>query len=153
MRRIDAACYASRDAGLLILRLGIGGLMLGFHGWGKISGGPAQWEQIGGTMAGLGLGFLPALWGFMAAFAEFFCSLLLALGLFFRPAAALLAATMLVAVTAHLRIPAGEPGSGWGGASHALELLGVYVGLFLTGPGKYAIGLLGRKDAGTTTTT
>ncbi len=148
MRRIDVATYVSRDVGLLLLRLGIGSIMLVLHGWDKITAGPAMWEQIGGTMAGLGIPFLPAFWGYMAAFAESAGSLLLTLGLFFRPAAALLALTMLVAASHHLRLPAGEPGAGFGGASQALELLSVYVALFLAGPGKYALGLVGRKTPG-----
>lgn len=144
MRRIDAAEYATRDVGLLLVRVVIGLSMAVFHGYAKISGGPERWTGIGGSMAELGITFLPAFWGFMAAFSEFFCSILLMLGLLFRPAAALLAVTMLVAVTRHLGLPADQENSGWSGASHALELLSVYVGLFLTGPGKYALGLLRR---------
>jgi putative oxidoreductase len=146
MRRLDAASYVTRDGGLLLLRLVIGTSMALFHGYAKIAGGPERWTRLGGAMQELGISFLPAFWGFMAAFSEFFGSILLALGLFFRPTAALLAITMLVAVVRHLNIPAGEPGSGWSGASHALELLGVYVALFLTGPGRYSLGLLGHRD-------
>lgn len=147
MRRLDVASYASRDVGLLLLRLGIGISMLAFHGYAKLTSGPERWRGIGGTMEGLGISFLPVFWGFMAAFAESICSALLVLGFLFRPAAAILACTMLVAASHHLRIPAGEPGSGWGAASHAIELFAVYVALFLTGPGKYALGLLGGSGA------
>ena len=145
MLRIDTATYSTRDLGLLLLRIGVGTSMVLFHGWGKISGGPARWQEIGDTMPNFGLAFLHTFWGFMAGFAEFFASILLAVGFFFRPAAALLAITMLVAITHHLRIPAGEPGSGWRAASHALELFCVYVALFLSGPGRYALGLLGKR--------
>jgi len=146
MRRLDAASYRTRDWGLLFLRLVIGATMALFHGYAKISGGPERWAGLGGSMQELGISFLPTFWGFMAAFSEFFGSLLLVLGLLFRPAAALLAFTMLVAVVRHLNIPAGEPGSGWSGASHALELFGVYVALFLTGPGRFALGVLRREN-------
>ena len=149
MRRLDAASYVTRDWGLLLLRLVIGTSMAVLHGYAKISGGPESWTGLGGAMQELGISFLPAFWGFMAAFSEFFGSILLAVGLLFRPAAALLAVTMLVAVIRHLNIPAGEPGSGWNGASHALELLGVYVALTLTGPGRYALGLLGKGNSST----
>jgi len=145
MLRIDTAIHSTRDLGLLLLRLGVGANMALFHGWGKISGGPARWHEIGDALPGLGLAFLPTFWGFMAGFSEFFASILLALGFLFRPAAALLAFTMLVAISHHLRLPAGEPGSGWRAASHALELLSVYGALFLSGPGKYALGLLGKR--------
>jgi putative oxidoreductase len=115
--------------------------MLLFHGLGKLQGGAEAWERTGGQMANLGITFAPVFWGFMAMAAEFGGSLLLVLGVLFRPAALLLAVTMLVAMTRHLGLPEGEPGSGWKGASHALEFLGVYVALFLTGPGRYRVPL------------
>lgn len=130
----------NRDLGLLVVRLGVGLSMAVFHGWGKISGGPELWTRVGDGMANLGLSFLPTMWGFLAAFAEFGCSILLILGFLFRPAAAMLAFTMLVAVTAHLNMPPDSPNAGWSGASHALELGTVYVMLLLTGPGKLALG-------------
>ena len=133
------------DLALLVIRLGIGLSMLLFHGWGKITGGPELWERLGGSMENLGITFAPVVWGFLAAFSEAVCSVLLVLGILFRPAAFLLAGTMLVAATNHLSRPAGEPGAGWGAASHALELLAIYIALFLTGPGKYRIPL-GRRS-------
>ena len=135
------------DLGLLVIRIGIGLSMALFHGYAKIAGGPAVWERLGENMERFGIPFAPAFWGFMAAFSEFGGSILLILGLFFRPAAALLAITMLVAATRHLSLPEGEPGAGWKGASHALELLAVYVGLLLAGPGRFALGsLLPRRN-------
>jgi putative oxidoreductase len=119
--------------------------MLLFHGYGKISGGQERWERVGGSMANLGLDFLPAFWGFMAAFSEFFGSAFLILGILFRPAAALLATTMLVAAIRHLSLPPEAAGAGWSGASHALELLAVYLGLLAAGPGKYHVGRLIRN--------
>jgi putative oxidoreductase len=128
-----------RDLGLLVLRLGIGLSMLLFHGWGKISAGPERWERLGAQMGNLGIHVAPTLWGFLAACAESFGSLFLILGLFTRPAAALLALTMFVATTRHLSLPEGEPGAGWKGASHAIEFLTVYLTLILTGPGRHAL--------------
>ena len=130
-----------KDAGLLILRLGIGMSLLLFHGWGKISGGPDAWAGLGKYMGNLGINFAPALWGFMAAFSEFFGSIFIILGVFFRPAAALLAFTMLVGMLRHLNLPVDAPRSGWSGASHALELFTVFVALVYTGAGRYAISL------------
>jgi putative oxidoreductase len=127
------------DLGLLLIRLGIGASMAAFHGYGKLTGGPERWERIGGSMGNLGIDFAPVVWGFLAMFSEFFCSILFGLGLFFRPAAGLLACTMLVAAIRHLSLPPGSENSGWSGASHALELLVVYVGLLLAGPGRYVI--------------
>jgi putative oxidoreductase len=133
------------DVALLVLRVGIGASMLLFHGWGKITGGPERWEAVGGAMGNLGLDFLPTFWGFLAAFSESIGSLLLALGLLFRPSAVLLAGTMAVASISHLSRPAGAPGAGFAGASHALELLCVFVALALVGPGRYSLDRLVRR--------
>ena len=127
------------DVGLLVIRIVIGLSMMIFHGFSKIKGGPEIWKEIGGDIGVLGINFLPVFWGFMAGFAEFFCSFLLILGVLFRPAAILLVCTMFVAVVVHLNLPPESPAAGWKGASHALELLAVYVGLFFTGPGKYKL--------------
>lgn len=128
-----------KDLGLLVIRVGVGLSMLIFHGYGKISGGPELWGKVGGAMGNLGIHFLPVMWGFFAALAESAASLLLVLGVLTRPAAALLAFTMLVAVVNHLNMPAGEPNAGWKGASHALEFFAVAVGLFIAGPGMFAL--------------
>jgi putative oxidoreductase len=135
------------DLGLLMIRIVIGLSMLMLHGYGKLTRGPEGWERMGGLMQNLGIHFLPVFWGFMGMVAEFFGSLALILGVFFRPAAALLVITMLVAAVRHLSLPPGSEGAGLKGASHALELLGVYAGLFLTGPGRYSLPYLWRRDA------
>jgi putative oxidoreductase len=127
------------DLGLLLLRLGFGLSMALFHGWGKISGGPERWERLGASMQNLGIDMFPTFFGFMAGFSEFCGSLLLVLGLFFRPATALLAFTMLVASARHLSLPAGTDGAGLAGASHALEYLVLYVALLIMGPGRYSV--------------
>jgi putative oxidoreductase len=134
------------DLGLLIVRVIVGTSMLLFHGWGKLTGGPERWASTGGAMENLGITLLPVVWGFFAACSESIGSVLLALGVLVRPAAVVLAATMFVAITRHLSLPAGEPGSGWNAASHALELFAVYVGLLLAGPGRYAV-RLGRSTS------
>ena len=127
------------DLGILLLRLGIGLSMLMLHGWGKISGGSGQWAQIGSNMSLLGLDFAPTFWGFMAAFSEFFASAFIILGLLFRPMTLLLAFTMFVAVLVHLNMPEENPNSGIMGASHALELMVVYVALFFAGAGRFSV--------------
>ena len=127
------------DLGLFLIRIGIGLSMMIFHGYPKIKGGPELWTNLGSDMSVVGINFLPVFWGFMAGFSEFFCSILLIIGILFRPAAFLLAMTMVIAVLKHLSIPEGNPGAGWAGASHALELLVIYAALILTGPGKYKV--------------
>tara|TARA_B100001750_G_scaffold180370_1_gene148787 strand:+ start:134 stop:580 length:447 start_codon:yes stop_codon:yes gene_type:complete len=126
------------NLGLLAIRVVIGFSMAAFHGWGKITS-PENWERLGGNMKLMGIGFAPQFWGFMAGFAEFVCSILLILGLFFRPATTLLAFTMVMAVWFHMSLPAENPSSGLKGASHALELCAIYIGLWFTGPGKFSL--------------
>ena len=128
-----------RDIGVLIIRLGIGGSMLIFHGYGKITGGAVLWEKLGSNMSTIGINFYPVFWGFMAAFSESICSVLIMTGLLFRPATVLLAVTMIVAILRHLTLPEGTAGAGWSGASHALELLVIYTGLFFLGPGRFRL--------------
>ena len=124
---------STRDLGLLVLRVGIGASFMA-HGWPKLAGGAAKWEDLGGAMAHLGLDFAPTMWGFLAACNEFFGGLMLALGLGFRLACLMLASTLAVATTMHLR-----EGDGFGRASHAIESLILFVSLFFVGAGKWAL--------------
>ena len=135
----------NNDLGLLFLRLGMGGSMAFFHGWGKISQ-PENWGKIGAAMDQLGIGFAHPAWGFLAAFSEFACALLVMLGLYFRPATAMLAFTMAMAVVTHLNMDASSPVAGWKGASHALEYAIVWIALFMTGPGSHAL-VLKKKES------
>lgn len=84
---------ADSNVGLLILRVFIGGALL-THGWGKMFGGL---EQFTGFVASLGVP-APSVMAFLAAFAESFGAILLAIGLLTRPAAFLIVCTMAVAV-------------------------------------------------------
>ncbi|MCH8021866.1 DoxX family protein [candidate division KSB1 bacterium] len=139
LKKILSKEAINKDLGLFILRLGVGLSMAIFHGYGKIFGGPERWERIGGAMGNLGISFLPAFWGFMAAFSEFFCSIFLILGILFRPAALFLACTMFIATLNHLNLPADAPNSGFSGASHAIELMAVYIALLFLGSGKFTV--------------
>ncbi len=122
-----------RNTGLLILRLGLGAMMM-FHGFPKIMGGPDKWAGLGGSMSVIGINFIPAFWGFMAAIAEGLGGFLLLLGLFFRPVNMLLVFTMIIAALVHI-----NKGEGIMGASHAIELGIVFFGLIFIGPGKYSV--------------
>lgn len=122
-----------RDEGLLVLRLGIG-IMFMIHGYPKLTGGPEVWEKIGGVMSAIGIGFAPTFWGFMAAVSEFGGGLLLALGLFARPACFFLLMTMTVATTMH--VTGGDPFQKY---SHALEAAILFFSLLFIGPGKISL--------------
>lgn len=123
-----------RDLGLLIIRLGLGLSFVLLHGGPKLLGGPDLWKAVGSAMGQLGIHFAPTYWGFMAMFAELVGGICLILGFYFRPALGLMIITMAVAATQHLL-----RGDGLGVASHAMEVGIVFVGLLLTGPGKYSL--------------
>jgi putative oxidoreductase len=135
-----------RDIGLLVLRIGIG-VMFIFHGYPKISGGPAMWGKIGTTVGIFGIHFTPVFWGFMSSFAEFFGGIFLIFGLFFRPVTMLMTINMIVATSMHL-----NHGQGLAIASHAIEDGILFLSLILIGPGKYSLDELfkpykpGRSD-------
>ncbi|MDQ8006080.1 MAG: DoxX family protein [Pedobacter sp.] len=122
-----------RNTGLLILRIGLGAMMM-VHGLPKIMGGPDKWAALGGSMKVIGINFLPTFWGLMAALTEGMGGFLLLLGLFFRPVNMLLAFTMLIAALVHF-----GKGEGIMGASHAIEVGIVFFSLIFIGPGKYSV--------------
>lgn len=122
-----------KNTGLLLLRIGLG-IMFVMHGYPKLLGGPERWEGVGGAMGHVGVSFLPVVWGLAAALAETAGGLCILLGLFFRPAAIALAFTMLIASLSHL-----GRGDGLMGASHAIEMGVVFLGLAFIGPGKYSV--------------
>lgn len=128
----------AKDFGLLLIRLGVGVGMLALHGYDKIMGGPEHWTGVGGAMENLGIAFMPVAWGFLAGFAESVGSILIMLGPLYRAATLMLAFNMFVATLMHLGMPAESPGSGIAGAEKAMLYMVVYLGLFFTGPGRFA---------------
>jgi putative oxidoreductase len=122
------------DFGLLIMRLGVGA-MFALFGWQKLQGGPEVWAKLGGAMAVFGITAQPVAWGFMAMFAELAGGLMLILGLFVRPYAALLLFTMITATA--MLVSNGAPMKDY---SHALDMAFVFAGLLVAGGGRYALG-------------
>lgn len=97
------------NVGLLILRVFIGAALL-THGWGKMFGGLGGFTQ---GVASMGIP-VPQVSAFLAAFAESFGAILLAIGLLTRPAAFLIVATMGVAVlSAHRGQPFSAQEMAW----------------------------------------
>jgi putative oxidoreductase len=121
---------ASTDVALLVLRLWLGLSMLWLHGAGKfmnLINGSSQFADP------IGIGQLPSL--ILAVLAEAVCSILLALGLFTRFAALLLAITMGVAFF----IAHGGALKGQGNGELAFIYLAGFVTLFFAGAGKYSV--------------
>ena len=81
-----------------------------------------------------GMDYGISFWGFMAGFAETVGGFLLIAGLLFTPACALLIVTMLIALNMHLSND--DPFTTF---SHAGEAAVMFLGLLITGPGKYSI--------------
>jgi putative oxidoreductase len=148
---VNRILLSSAGLGAAVLRLPIG-LILAAHGSQKLFGwfGGYGLEGTGQFMASIGLnpGFLMAL---LAGSAEFFGGVCLMLGLLTRPAAAVTALTMLVALFwVH-----------WGkgffmdshGIEYALALSAATLSLIVMGGGSYSLdnylirsNLLGKKD-------
>jgi len=132
--KYDKALEVAKDAGLLVMRAGVGFCFCYIHGLPKMTAGMPMWEKLGGAMGNLGIHFAPAFWGFMSASAEFLGGACLIIGLLTRPAAAVMAFNMVVAMTMHLVL-----GQGLETASHAIEDFFLFSGLILTGGGRYSL--------------
>ena len=118
----------AQDLGLLFLRLSAGGMMAYSHGWGKLQ------KLMSGDMGfadPIGVGEEVSL--VLTVFAEFFCGILVVLGLFIRAALIPLIITMWVAV---FIIHADDP---FGKQEFGLLYLIPYLALYFTGPGKYSV--------------
>jgi putative oxidoreductase len=119
------------DASLFVLRLWLGLSIALLHGWGKLVGFSKMAAQFPdplgiGSRASLGL----------AVFAEFVCGLLIALGLWTRLAALVLAVNMAVAFfVVHKASLAAGPGSG----ELAYVYLAGFVAILIAGGGRYGL--------------
>ena len=115
------------DLALLLLRVGSGLMMLS-HGWPKLAD---FGDKLTTFKDPLGLG--PAVSLQLAVFSEFFCAILLVLGLFTRLSLIPLIITMAVAA---FIVHAADP---FASQEKALLFLLIFVVQLLLGPGKYSI--------------
>ncbi len=117
-----------RAIGVLLLRIGAAGLMMS-HGWGKVkmffSG---QWGEFADP---IGLGKFISLAG--TAGSEFFCALLVGLGLLTRAAAAPVVFTMLIAAFV---VHADDP---FARKELAIVFALVFLVLMFTGGGRFSL--------------
>lgn len=134
---IKSITASQAGMGITILRV-IAGLTFAAHGSQKLFGwfggyglaGVAQWMES----IGLAPGYVMAL---MAGSAEFFGGVALIIGLLVRPAAAVLAVTMLVAIfSVHLANGFFMSNNGY---EFALALLAISIALLFEGAGKLSL--------------
>jgi len=112
---------------VLVLRLSFGILMIP-HGYDKLQKFLAGKHDFPDP-----LHVSPFISHGLTVFAEFFCSILLILGLFTRPALIFLIGCMgIIAFSIHGSDPLGDK-------EHALLYFFTYLAIFLTGAGKYSI--------------
>ena len=126
--RPTCVCKCARHIGLLVFRIGLGGMMLA-HGYPKLlalfNGSGAGWMNP----IGIGSTFSLAL----CVFAEFVCSIAVVLGFLTRPAALVLAVNFCVIAFTQR--------AGTSAVMDELVLLYLlcFVVLMLTGPGKLSL--------------
>lgn len=125
--------YKFRDFGLLLLRIGIG-IMLVFHGLPKLMGGAAQWDELGSAVSHFGIYEHHEIYGYIIAFTEFGGGILLLFGLFHRIICFLLILIMALAAANYFMA-----GAGLKGAHHAVEGGVLFLSLLFIGPGRYAL--------------
>lgn len=118
----------TKSLGLLVLRVGIGSLMLLQHGLGKLMSFSEKWHHFPDP---LGIGNEISM--ILAVFAEFFCSIALILGIKTRLAAIPLFITMMVAI---LMIHAHDP---WSKKELALLYAIPFLTFMFTGGGRYSL--------------
>jgi putative oxidoreductase len=117
-----------KDLGLLFLRIGFGGMMLGAHGLPKLM----NFNEASSTFPDpIGLGSSISLG--LAIFAEFLASLAIILGVKTRLAAIPFGVTMAIAAFV---VHAADP---FAKMEKALLYLIAAIVIFLTGPGRYSV--------------
>ena len=121
------------SAGLLALRIGIGSMMLGLHGWEKYQ----NFAQVKSSFPVPKIALLSSWMNSTTSlvctiFAEVVCSALIVVGIATRPAAAVLAFTMTMAGFVVLA------DKSLAGKEMALLYLTAAVALFFTGAGAYS---------------
>ena len=122
-----------QNGGILLLRISSGLSLLMNHGWDKIIAGSDKWTGLGRTgLMPFGIESFHTVFGFMAAFSESICAILVVIGLLTRPAAALITITMLVGVNFHISLGKGSP-------EMALLYGIIFLSIGLLNPGKYSL--------------
>ena len=130
----------NRDAGILMLRIWLGGVFLWVHGAPMLFKGDVvkTWQSVGEAIQHWGITMPPPkFWGFLAMLTETGGIVLFIFGMLFRPACLLLVIVMSVAATHHF-VSEKTFSSGLREASHAMELGIIFFSMMFIGPGKYS---------------
>lgn len=123
--------------GLLALRLSAG-IIFVIHGYGKLFGNMPGMDAFTGMVGKIGFPF-PAFFAYVAALTEFVGGLLLIAGVGTQIVSVLLAIVMLVAwgMVKKFALPAGDAD---------FALLAMMISLFCTGPGRFSVRGMMKKD-------
>tara|TARA_Y100000746_G_C15467957_1_gene434998 strand:- start:148 stop:615 length:468 start_codon:yes stop_codon:yes gene_type:complete len=136
-RKILLSLHKYNDISLLIMRVLPSYYMFINHGWSKIANpgvNYSKWDRYGTFFTkhfGGFLDFANIPFGFMAAFAESICAVMILIGFFTQPAAFMVAFTMLIAALHHI--------TGTGSPENAWIYFSIFIAIFLSGPGKYSL--------------
>jgi len=118
---------------LFFLRVSVGLIMV-FHGFPKLLGGPSTWRFFGSTMGNLGVHFLPVMWGLACACTELFGGVSLVLGLGTRISCIFLLFNMIVALKMHL-----TNNDSYSIYSHPITLLVIFITFLMIGSGNFSV--------------
>lgn len=133
-----------RDAGLLVVRLGLGAILVVVHGWPMISGGTEAWKAEGAHMANVGITSGVLMWGVAMVFSQFVGGFAMMAGILFRPFCLLVALAMVVYAAASFGADAAESQPALLDSVRAAEtfiLMGLSsLALAMIGPGKFNLG-------------
>jgi putative oxidoreductase len=133
LKKILSTSPISIDTGLVVIRL-MAGAVLAIHGWAKMQ----NIDPFVDTVKSIQIP-LPETMAWVAAASEFFGGIFLAGGLLTRVAALFVMGTMGVAVfQAHAK----DPFVSTNNRQFAAVLLATAAGIFLTGPGRFALDTL-----------
>lgn len=124
--------FFNNQVGLLILRIGIGLIFIGY-GAEKLVSGPKMWHWLGNQMAIVGITCMPLFWGFLAMLAELGGGVFLLFGYKTRCAATAILAVMSVAII--MLWSNKEP---WGKIAYPLSLWIVMASIIASGAGVYS---------------
>ena len=127
-----------KDYGLLILRIGVG-LLLVLCGWPKMAGGAEVWGELGSAVSSLGVNFGYIFFGFVIACAEFWGGIFVILGVFFRLSCLLLTFSTLLIICNNLNQTT------LCDVAFPVQMGVVFLSLILIGPGELCWGKLYKK--------